>query len=161
MTKRSRSVRMDNAERLEKCLAYLEDAHAWCRKRGVRLKVTNANQHWQFRAGTERADWWPSTARFVWNSSPDPGKSYTFHNWPDVRQMLADHCFPTGCETEKRDRNALVVGACVAAVYVAYRRLWWWQRPFAWACPNLSTAIRAMGTALREADVAAKKLEGE
>jgi len=43
------------------------EARAHCQARGVTLAITNGGQHWQFWKGQCQIDWWPSTAKLVFN----------------------------------------------------------------------------------------------
>ena len=45
----------------------------WCEDKGITVKITNHGHHWaMFRAG-HLAEWWPSSAKLVFNKQFDKG----------------------------------------------------------------------------------------
>ncbi len=43
------------------------EARGLCEPRGVSLVVRNGGHHWQFRKGQRQVDWWPSSAKLIFN----------------------------------------------------------------------------------------------
>lgn len=58
---------------------------SWAASRGIRFAVTNGQHHWQFRFGKRKADWWPSSAKLVFNQNFASG--IHCHDW---RQAVAE-----------------------------------------------------------------------
>lgn len=45
----------------------------WCKKNGVSFEVKNEGHHWLFIKGATKIDWWPSSAKVIFNQVWDEG----------------------------------------------------------------------------------------
>ena len=61
-----------HARRLHENLIMQARGRQWCEAHGLTLKITNGGHHWQVR-GALIADWWPSSAKFVFDKHFDLG----------------------------------------------------------------------------------------
>lgn len=59
-------------DRLETALAFQEQVEVWCQHRGFVLKVANQGHHWKL-MGPFLAEWWPSSAKLVFDKKYDRG----------------------------------------------------------------------------------------
>lgn len=64
---------------------YVDDVEAECKRIGVDLKIHNGSHHWRFKKGAQEADWWPSSAKMVFNQKWSSG----LHVY-DVQQALRE-----------------------------------------------------------------------
>lgn len=55
-----------HGRRLETALALRATVEDWATRHGFTLSVTNDGHHWTFE-GPTRAEWWPSSAKLVFN----------------------------------------------------------------------------------------------
>lgn len=53
--------------RLHIALGNQRHVEDWCREQGIELKVCNGGLHWRFVWGDRSLDWWPSTAKLVFD----------------------------------------------------------------------------------------------
>lgn len=61
----SESALHRHGRRLMTNLAYSEDVEAWCFERAVTVTISNHGHHWRFVYGQKVAEWWPSSAKLV------------------------------------------------------------------------------------------------
>ena len=61
-----------HGERLRIALSYRRVLEFWCRQRGFTLTITNSGHHWKL-TGPLLAEWWPSSAKLVFNKRWDHG----------------------------------------------------------------------------------------
>lgn len=73
--------------RLAHNLENRESAIRWCKERGVRLTITNNGHHWRFERGGELVEWWPSSAKLVFNKRWKQGVHA--HDWNQVRAEIS------------------------------------------------------------------------
>ena len=59
--------------RLRENLAMQPRVLEWCQQRGLAWRITNAGHHWQIRGGKLFVEWWPSSAKLVFNKRYDKG----------------------------------------------------------------------------------------
>lgn len=72
-----------HARRLHGNLRYEPQVREWCRKHGFAVRITNEGHHWQLTKDKFVAEWWPSSAKLVFNKQWNQG--YHCH---DYRQTL-------------------------------------------------------------------------
>jgi hypothetical protein len=53
--------------RLGIALEHREWVEGWCRDRRILLQINNDGHHWIFRTAFDRAEWWPPSAKLVFN----------------------------------------------------------------------------------------------
>lgn len=76
-----------HARRLAENLAARENMEQWCRDRGVCFRVTNRGHHWLFTLPLgEVADWWPSSAKLVWNKQF--AKGIHVHDYEQAKKVI-------------------------------------------------------------------------
>lgn len=54
-----------HARRFDVNIAHEDDVRAWCFDRAVTGTISNGGHHWRFMYGQKVAEWWPSTAKLV------------------------------------------------------------------------------------------------
>ena len=59
--------------RLHGNLRYEAEVREWCRTRGFNLRITNNGHHWQLTKQNFLAEWWPSSAKLVFNKQWNKG----------------------------------------------------------------------------------------
>lgn len=59
--------------RLHGNLRYEAEVIEWCRMRGFNLRITNQGHHWQLTKDRFVAEWWPSSAKLVFNKRWNQG----------------------------------------------------------------------------------------
>ena len=59
--------------RLDAAQAALAEVAPWCEEHGVCLTVSNDGHHWRFNIGGGVAEWWPSSAKLVFDKKWDDG----------------------------------------------------------------------------------------
>jgi len=63
------------------------DLRDWCAEHEITLNVSNEGHHWRFTLpGGTIAEWWPSTAKFVWEKRYRRG--IHVYDWTQVRAQL-------------------------------------------------------------------------
>lgn len=91
----------DAAQRHQFRLARAWEHHhtlgGWCLARGVRLKIANNKHHWQFTRGETLVEWWPSSAKMVFQKLFR--EAVHVHTAADVLQIL-NVVFPNGHEIQ-------------------------------------------------------------
>lgn len=60
-------AQVGHARRFHANMCHRGDVQAWCFERAVTVIVGNQGQHWRFIYGDSFAEWWPSTAKLVFN----------------------------------------------------------------------------------------------
>ena len=87
---RNERPRKRHRRRLRINLKYEDEVAVWARLRGLKLRVTDGGQHWQFRGMYNgyrfSADWWPSSAKLVVNQRWDRG--IHVHDYRQVQTVL-------------------------------------------------------------------------
>jgi len=53
--------------RLDLAVDEIESVGAWGRSNGIRITFTNGGHHWKFIKGDKVAEWWPSSAKLVFD----------------------------------------------------------------------------------------------
>lgn len=59
--------------RLDFAIGLIPLVKRWAAQEGIELVILNQNNHWIWRKGKQRADWWPSSAKLVLNQDFDNG----------------------------------------------------------------------------------------
>lgn len=59
--------------RFDENISHSDEIKEWCAQRGVKLKILNDGQHWKFSIGPRFIDWWPSSAKMVFNARYNRG----------------------------------------------------------------------------------------
>lgn len=54
-------------------LDMLQEAEEWCKRLGITLLVKNEGHHWIFTRDKLRAEWWPSSAKLVFDQNWNRG----------------------------------------------------------------------------------------
>ena len=62
-----------HTRRLHSNLRYDAEVREWCRARGFALRTTNDGHHWQLTKDKFIAEWWPSSAKLVFNKQWNQG----------------------------------------------------------------------------------------
>ena len=62
-----------HTRRLHGNLRYEAEVRESCRTRGFNLRVTNTGHHWQLTKQNFLAEWWPSSAKLVFNKQWEKG----------------------------------------------------------------------------------------
>ncbi len=62
-----------HTRRLHGNLRYEAEVRGWCRARGLELRISNEGHHWQLTQDKFVAEWWPSSAKLVFNKRWDQG----------------------------------------------------------------------------------------
>jgi hypothetical protein len=57
-----------HSRRLQSNLLAEQQVREACNVMGLEFRITNEGQHWQFRAAGFRADWFPGTAKLIFDS---------------------------------------------------------------------------------------------
>jgi hypothetical protein len=63
-------------------------AEQWCLERGLSLSISNEGHHWKLQGTTLLAEWWPSSAKLVFDKQYERGI-----HCHDIEQLtrLVDH----------------------------------------------------------------------
>jgi len=89
-TKKGRgSWKKRHSKRLSIALSIRDDAEEWIQSHGWELSINNAGHHWVIKADLFIAEWWPSSAKLVFNKNFKHG--IHTHDWSQVRAMLLIH----------------------------------------------------------------------
>ena len=72
--------------RLEAAIAGTAQAQEVCKAAGIILHVYNDGHHWVFQYHSQRAEWWPSRAKMVFQRQWENGKHT--HDWTQVVSVL-------------------------------------------------------------------------
>ncbi len=59
--------------RLNENLDFRGVLEAWCAQHGMTLKVSNEGHHWRIEGARLLAEWWPSSAKLVFNKHWEHG----------------------------------------------------------------------------------------
>lgn len=59
-----------------------------CAWNGWSLRVTNNGQHWQFRFGNRLAEWWPSSAKLIFDKKWKKGVHV--HDWEQALKVIGE-----------------------------------------------------------------------
>ncbi|MFH0981850.1 MAG: hypothetical protein V2A79_09955 [Planctomycetota bacterium] len=54
-----------HTRRLASAMLRAAEVHNWCDLHGIRLNVSNGGHHWRFALGPKVAEWWPASAKLV------------------------------------------------------------------------------------------------
>src|SRR5690348_4211933 len=76
-----------HGRRLNDALRFESVLQAWCDERGVALKVSNEGHHWRFMSPKVFAEWWPSSAKLVFDKKYQNGVHC--HDVEQVATLLA------------------------------------------------------------------------
>lgn len=76
------TVNLDNREVVE----------AWCAEWSVALAVKNEGHHWIFTHGESIAEWWPSSAKLVFNKRWNHG--IHVHGFRQAAEIILGRFFP-------------------------------------------------------------------
>lgn len=74
---------------------------AWCGHAGIALSIRNHGHHWCFTRGAFRAEWWPSSAKFVFCGQWEKGVH--IH---DAEQLIEELARRFGVRTENGGNDA-------------------------------------------------------
>jgi hypothetical protein len=82
-------------------LSLAEQAQVFCDAHKISLNITNNGHHWQFHVpGLCRAEWWPSTAKLVFEA--DYRHGIHVHDWPHVMRLVTERF---GLKVEPKTNN--------------------------------------------------------
>ncbi len=70
---------------------------------GLTLRVTNDGHHWQFRGGDLNADWWPSSAKLVFDSKFKSGVHV--HDYQRLIEEIAKEVYRRQPKPKARKRT--------------------------------------------------------
>jgi hypothetical protein len=62
-------ARRRHARRLNTNLQSQEEMGEWCKLFDIALTITNEGHHWQLKLGDKIAEWWPSSAKLVFDKT--------------------------------------------------------------------------------------------
>lgn len=63
-----------------------ERLEAFCSERGIEIAIKNDGHHWRFVKGQRSADWWPSSAKMVFDQKWERGVHV--HGFAQVERLL-------------------------------------------------------------------------
>ena len=89
--------------RLGANLAMRDELIKWCQQWGVKVKISNEGQHWQFRLGLHTAHWWPSSAKCVFHLAWT--RSIHVHDCEQMKALLVKR-WGLDSSTENAEREA-------------------------------------------------------
>lgn len=72
--------------RLNVSARHMGEVKEWCERNGVTLKIHNHGHHWVFKKDGQVGEWWPSSAKMVYNREYD--KELHLHDFAAVIQSL-------------------------------------------------------------------------
>jgi len=89
-----------HSRRLDANLGHEAEVVAWCAPRDITLEVKNNGHHWIFKKGRWLAEWWPSSAKLVFNRKYQRGVHV--HDWQqavrEIERVLRQQTEPgSGC----------------------------------------------------------------
>lgn len=67
--KEGESASKRHKRRLKTNLNMSEMLNQWCKDHGIEVHRSNGGHHWQLIAGKKIAEWWPSTAKLVFDKN--------------------------------------------------------------------------------------------
>ena len=85
-------ARQRRDRRLHRNLDRTTAAQAWATAHGLSLRVNNDGHHWMFQRPGFVAEWWPSSAKLVFNRNYD--RDVHAHDLPQVLAVLESHLNP-------------------------------------------------------------------
>lgn len=59
--------------RLSTNLSYRDEVKAFCQQHSISLRINNGGHHWILVKEKNRLEWWPSSAKMVWNQQWSKG----------------------------------------------------------------------------------------
>ncbi len=71
--RRGEDPQQRHARRLHRNLHYEAHVREWCRGHGFALRISNEGHHWQLTKDKFVAEWWPSSAKLVFNKQWNQG----------------------------------------------------------------------------------------
>ncbi len=79
-------VRQRRLRRLDRNRSAADHAKTWADRHGFTFDVNNEGHHWIWQKGKFVAEWWPSSAKLVFNRDYD--RSCHAHDWTAVIPFL-------------------------------------------------------------------------
>lgn len=89
--RRGEGYKKRHARRYQHANLSTEAVKEWCEVMGITLRITNEGHHWTFRHGKQIAEWWPSTAKFVFDKHWQEG--IHTHSKMQVLDLLSNRWF--------------------------------------------------------------------
>lgn len=84
------SARRRHKRRLKTNREQFEDvAKEWCAARDITLMVANRGHHWKFAKDRMVVEWWPSSAKFVFDKQYNKGVHV--HDWTQAKVLIAGY----------------------------------------------------------------------
>jgi len=65
-----------------------ESVREWCVQNKIKLTITNHGHHWQLILGKQRAEWWPSSAKLIFNK--EWRKGIHCHDYTQLKQVVTE-----------------------------------------------------------------------
>lgn len=93
--------------RLQENLKAVDELKAWCKERNVDIRISNEGQHWRFKYWHSIAEWWPSSAKLVFNKNWDSG--IHVHDYQQLKAQLIDHWNLVASFSEANQSNSDVL----------------------------------------------------
>lgn len=72
--------------RLRTAVTDQHELKAWCEHQGIEVRIRNQGHHWIFLTAKGMAEWWPSSARLVFNQKWS--RDLHLHDVGQVRRAL-------------------------------------------------------------------------
>lgn len=82
------SYKARHARRLDVNLDNKDQLRDWCKDHGVQLFVSNQSQHWRIVDGEFLAEWWPSTAKLVFEKRY--GEGVHCHDYRQLMDLVGE-----------------------------------------------------------------------
>ena len=79
-------LRQRRDRRLERNTTALHEAKTWADQHGFSLRVNNEGHHWMWQKNGLLAEWWPSSAKLVFNRNYD--RCVDAYDWRTVISFL-------------------------------------------------------------------------
>jgi hypothetical protein len=93
-----------HARRLQVNLAAFKEVRKEAAKRGLSIKTFHDGHHWKFTKPEFLAEWWPSSAKLVFNQDWDHGVHA--HDWKQVMQEIDNQLRYAKHAKRKDDKEA-------------------------------------------------------
>ena len=78
-----------HARRKEVAHGHEDSLRAWCESQGLTLNITNQGHHWKIEGKGLLFEWWPSSAKLVFNKRY--GKGVHCHDYLQVILVIGEH----------------------------------------------------------------------
>lgn len=82
----NRDAKKRHDGRLRDALGGSDNVSIWCRENGLDLKIANGGHHWMITGGGIRAEWWPSSAKLVFDKDFQNG--IHTHGWDQLLELI-------------------------------------------------------------------------